>query len=700
MPFHNPYNFLPALPRRGGGGAELMPEPLRDGEPPGHHRWHAGRWSGEIAVTLRVVTPLLLMRERPGDGPDRHRHLEVATASDHDGTERVDLAPTQLKGMLRTAYEAVTNSRFGVFQHRDPVGYRMAADGQAQLRPAIITSGGRVVLPGKLNVVGGPTLQPVATVRTWVHDATRTWLHPGFAHGDEVDAVIEQITLMVGRNHDVPLQVWQAISLHHPGQVGAAPGRLVVRGRLHAPGPTIEPKHSERLFITEVVHGDGRLTPGDGTIVAGESGERLVTAFAKLVRHQRSIHRSARSNDFWDGKDPWSYVGHEPGQTAWSRHLYGLDDPERKDRQPPAWVGPDTRVPPRPGEVVTCWAESTAGNRLQPVMVSRLLYRTGPAALLHESLRPAESVAELSPADRLFGWTWQRPDESATRPDPPAHRGQLRIVRVTPPSTDAVEDLDALTIPSLSTPKPSQGRFYVGERQPNGSVGPLTSATGRDDFFNSATQGLRGRKVYPHHRGLEGLDTLALRSRFDYGRTKPIDRPMQDSQNTTLHQWVRPGAEFSFVIQVTDVHPMELGALLWLLDPTRCGDKRGPARHRLGMGKPLGFGSVELSVDAGKSHLYTGEQMFARLEALDSTVEAADWSGLAADFETAMAVAFRAVLAAARTAFVGFAGNVPVHYPRTAVRSPTYEWFKDNERPQGGKLPLPLLGGGTLPDFP
>jgi CRISPR-associated protein (TIGR03986 family) len=671
-------------------GAARLPDGLGDVRPPGHHRWHPGRWSGEIAVTLRVVTPLLLMRERTTndsgaeeDREDGHRHLVVATTPDG----LVDLAPTQLKGMLRSVYEVVTNSRFGVFQHDDRLGHRQPADGRANLRPAIVESADRVLLPGDL-VRGETTFEPVVKVRAWAHAGEeRTWLHREFAHGDEVDAVIR----LVGRG-------WRVESLHRPGEATGAPGHYVVRGRLHAPGPTIKGKHSERLFVTEVIDGD--LTQKQSRVVTVPDSKSLVDELHELVAHQRSIHRSAGSDDVWAGKEPWEYAGHEPGRTAWSRHLYQSADPDGAGGAP-AWVGPDTRVPPPPGEVLTCWF-GTGPDRLQPVMIGRSLYQNPPGKLLHESLHPAPELDGLSPADRVFGWAWQRrqgDDEADQRPSPSAHRGQLRVVRVqAPAAADAVEKLAPLTIAPLSTPKPSQGRFYLGEKKRDGAVGPLPPRTSRAQFFDPRKQALRGRKVYPHHRGLEGLGLTQLRDRFDYDLTKPTGRPLQDSQNATLHGWVRPGVEFTFVVQVSDLHALELGALLWLLDPVLSGKSGMRARHRLGMGKPLGFGSVELSVRADGTHLYTGEQMVARLEALADRPEPVDWSRLAEDFEEAMSQRFDSVLAAVRTALVGFAGNHQVHYPRTGDQQPIYEWFTENEK--GKKQPLPLLGKGQLPDDP
>ena len=124
----------------------------------------------------------------------------------------------------------------------------------------------------------------------------------------------------------------------------------------------------------------------------------------------------------------------------------------------------------------------------------------------------------------------------------------------------------------LGQPKPAQGRFYLGD------------ATGREQRagLSKGQAGyrdgnrVRGPKVYPHHA--QGLKQEAWRG---HERTR---------QNRSLTGWVKPGVAFEFDLHVTNLTRVELGGLLWLLSL--------PAGHflRLGLGKPLGFGSVRAEV--------------------------------------------------------------------------------------------------------
>lgn len=110
--FENPYNFIPAPPRN------TTHETLGDAKPIGHHRYHADKWSGRISVELTTVTPLLI----PDDGTvDENGHKTFGIRKEDQAPY---LPPTSIKGVLRAAYEAVTNSRMGVFMHCSKLEYK------------------------------------------------------------------------------------------------------------------------------------------------------------------------------------------------------------------------------------------------------------------------------------------------------------------------------------------------------------------------------------------------------------------------------------------------------------------------------------------------------------------------------------------------------------------------------------------------
>ena len=118
--FHNPYNFVPAVPRDHIDGAT---NDLGDKPPVGHDRFHAELLSGKLRVQMTVKTPLLLPDTARVEVRDEHKTFPVRVGADG----KPEINPTAIKGMLRSAYEAVTNSRLSVFSikhHSERLTYR------------------------------------------------------------------------------------------------------------------------------------------------------------------------------------------------------------------------------------------------------------------------------------------------------------------------------------------------------------------------------------------------------------------------------------------------------------------------------------------------------------------------------------------------------------------------------------------------
>ena len=240
----------------------------------------------------------------------------------------------------------------------------------------------------------------------------------------------------------------------------------------------------------------------------------------------------------------------------------------------------------------------------------RLAYRVGrtkknykkrPDDFLDASLKPAAKLGELSPADRLFGWTPQGQGNDE------GYKGRIRVVCEDGARPGIIEKLDGnLPLTILGQPKPAQGRFYVAK---DGK--PQDDGTAKQDAGYDAAQGksLRGRKQYWHHKGLETKQasdywkpsvedrTQQLHNgRYqEYRRPNGADgNPQADSQNRSITGWIKPGTVFSATLYVQNLQSEEVGGLLWLLSL--------PEGHyfRLGYGKPLGFGSVRLEIDADR----------------------------------------------------------------------------------------------------
>jgi hypothetical protein len=344
-------------------------------------------------------------------------------------------------------------------------------------------------------------------------------------------------------------------------------------------------------------------------------------------------------------------------------------------------------------------------------------YDCSPWELLPESLRPAESIEQLSPADRVFGWVRSDVDRQfGTRSgeEPVAVRGLLRVGPVTCESSvaEAVKSFATPGVPLaiLSTPKPQQGRFYVA-RTPQGEA--QSDGLSKIEAGYSSDKGLRGRKVYPHQHGLPAghwVDPTEDRTQQGVGTPahhqeyrRPDGDDQRDDQNRSILGWVKPEARFAFDLDVFNLSKVEFGALLWLLSL--------PEGHylRFGGGKPLGFGSVRLTIET--CDLRTGDELRARYATWHSEPDPADISESATQtFRDALHRAYpasgtddvsfiRAFLVACR----GFGDNLPIHYPRATrdgqpgppnPAGELFRWFVANEK-GGSRFALKGLDSET-----
>jgi CRISPR-associated protein (TIGR03986 family) len=421
-----------------------------------------------------------------------------------------------------------------------------------------------------------------------------------------------------------------------------------------------------------------------------------------LIQNYKDTHKRDLEQRKKKGK-PQDYLGDKPGETGWSRHIYKPGEEKL-------------------GEGTLCYVEfaqnsNTEITALIPVTISRRLYAVGPDSLLPDSLKPSQSYGQLSPAERVFGWVNQK--------GAGAFRGNLRIGPVSCLSPDPIMPFSnpGLPLAILGEPKPQQARFYVadstrGEAQEN--------SISKEQSGYWPHKGLRGRKVYPHQAGLpEGhwndpqqdrtqqsnqgffqeyrrphsplLENGAAklnRERTSFELKSGEDNEQRDDQNRSITGWIKPQTEFEFEIDVTNLSRVELGALLWLLAL--------PADHyhRLGGGKPLGFGSVSLTINWDKTDLREGiaiQQMYATFDEVRNDDRQAAQSCVE-DFTRSVASSYgsgdfekASFIAAFRRCAQGF--NRPVHYPRAIQRGQVrnnqipphpegkaFEWFVTNEQ--------------------
>ena len=751
--FHNPYNFVPfgdTAPNGGLGHCQL----------PGHHAYKGGLYEGRIEVELTATSPLLLL-DPAATKVDENDHTAVDLLTDASGPSgRPILRPTSLKGALRSAYEAITGSRLGVFRGHDrPLARRMDARDGLSMMPARISKCGK-----KLEIYLGTN----ASYPEWKqneHSGRCQWQAPNntmyaawlpryhsgsrsnkgpvisnsavrYPNGDlpsHRDRVVCWLNLV---SHSNPsFNYWRVVWLQPSDCRQRVPCENTIReldtvwsrrnhrktdkyqlaeGHVCITNQNINKKHDERVFFVPKnnVNTSDQNPPMDPTC-SDDLCEKWLTDWNHLVEDYRSTHEGDLDTRKKNKQKPDAFLGPKPGKTAWSRHVY---------EKSAAYL--------KAGDL--CYARVDTNGAivgLYPVMISRELARKTPRDGLPQHLWPALKLDELSAADRVFGWVRQGKDDAQNAQTTNAYKGHLRVRKITCETVaeDAVHKFtgDGLPLAILSAPKPQQALFYAG---------------GARTYDEAKT--LSGRKFYPHHRGVpesywnperamkeaeenngnpETLDNGYFR---EYVRRKGTgeNTKQRDSQNRSVKAWVNPGTKFMAELRFDNLNAAELGALLWLCD-------LGEGRNlKVGTGKPLGFGSLSPKIVCNEIRDHAAKRAeYRTLVPASPASSVAISASTDGQFVTCPKHALEQFLPEfskalgkeydkldshpAIKAFLWIAegpGNgAPVHYPRVrqdecegpVPPDPTgenYRWFVENQR-RAEPCPLPAAGNTGLP---
>jgi CRISPR-associated protein (TIGR03986 family) len=198
----------------------------------------------------------------------------------------------------------------------------------------------------------------------------------------------------------------------------------------------------------------------------------------------------------------------------------------------------------------------------------RFPYDRSPADLVPAGLR----TASLDLAEAMFG----KVDRQATI------KGRVQVEDAVA-TTGGPDWLESILVPQiLSAPKPTTFQHYLTQ---NGQRGNEQLTT----YLEGDHTTIRGHKAY-WHRWDEGDGISQVRETSEHAALlQDLRRPTPNDTQHTIIRPVKAGITFSGRIRFENLTDLELGALLEALQlPDGCC-------HRLGMGKPLGLGSVRIT---------------------------------------------------------------------------------------------------------
>lgn len=684
--FLNPYNFVRWLrPPQVFGDAET--QLLGRCAPPPHDRYVG--LSGKITCQLEAMSPLFISDSDLPEPSDEDKKAEHKTYRffhyDFGDGDEPALPASSLRGMIRSTFEAVTNSCFAHFDYGARLSYHLAAAESLKLVPGRVErdAQGRWqlrLLPGTARLVINDRprdkLYAARVERYRALSPGRRKKGPGgppefrpikvdgFGNGERCLAVVQELQFP---------PVWNVVVLGKDrSQLRPGAGERIIEGYLSINNQNIEPKRFERFFFR-----DSKNTTGPEFVPLPED---VRTKYADLLKDYQERHR--------DTIKKWRDKGHTPDQPWVERDREGRFTKKEAAFSRFVIGGPKEL---RDGDLVYAMLSGSVQapqvEFIVPVAVPRVGYNRKIAQLLPKHLNKCDSYDHLCPACRAFGWVYGHEDA----PDLPierrtAYAGRIRLEtgRLIPEQRRQPPTLPATTLAILSTPKPTTTRFYLkpSNHRPR---------NGMDDFqagYDNQDNVLRGRKVYRHQGHSDDRGYWA-------GQNREYRTAEKSDQNRTVQDALSPGAKFEFTVHFSNLAPVELGALLWTLE------MNGAQYHRLGFGKPLGFGSVKLSI----ADLFVTDfaQRYASFAGTGENTTNSDmrtqWLN---QFKVAMSRAYEGEfekLAHIKDLLVLLSDpqpNLPIHYPRTDVKpveqGKNFEWFMGNNRNREARFTLEMPG--------
>ncbi|MDY6876465.1 MAG: TIGR03986 family CRISPR-associated RAMP protein [Chloroflexota bacterium] len=611
--FLNPYNFV--RPVSGARPEKHEKNVLGDAPPPPHDRYVDEMLTGQLTCKVTAVTPLFVSDSHEIKGKSgEHRSFRFF---EYDGEPA--LPASSLRGMVRSVFEAVTNSCFAVFDAERRLQYREVPryGNRVKGNPGIVRKMAEPDTDGRPAIDGVIELCQAAQVGAY-YEGRERWKNALGRKPNGSPWRTDDLAVARAKRSE---QRWlvQEIAETKEGLNPLEPDEEYIEGWLKITGRGEDTnKRNEALFLDPALHGsEGKIT---------------------------------FSHDVQDNYDAVLKRQHEMEETPVNL--------------------PSDRL--RKGDLV--WVDVQNGTsrarRVARVQIPRVPYRRAVGELLPKHLHPCSEYEELCPACRVFGWVRQiERGEEISPKKRTAYAGRVRLTHGE--LQEECGNFNA-TLAILSSPKPTNTQFYLLKNgQPDGRV----------DYDSPGAQ-LRGRKVYRHHG--DHPSTYAG-GEYEYTRVNDVN----DVQNRSVRGVLDNGAIFKFDLEFENLHPLELGALLWSL---KLGENM---HHRLGYGKPLGFGSVKIEI--------------TDLRTLEPTERYGPsfgdgWHERKEDKDLWIAMFIRAMRSLYGEAFDDVLKEMhallseppleAIHYPRT-TNVPTeegenFKWFVGNTRKHGPHITLAL----------
>ncbi len=588
-PFHSAVNRIPVLRNiatRAAALGNLSPELFGEKQfIPGHDRLCADRWSGSIDLEMTVRTPLVF-----GEQKDGNVDLPL------DGDDRPVVPPTMIKGMISRAYETLTCSRFRVFgDHSRQLTYRADAANALRLIPA------RVI---EMNEDGGLLIE--------------------LLRGDTIVNGVEY-----NGNGDHPYPVMLAASLQdgNKGHARFAPGFNMDRLRAMTRHERqvrcnlklcLHPSSGHYAYwqVTHLYDNHGnpiRVFDINDNVRTVDSLEDVTGYVYRTAadgdRASQVFQRKHDERVFFDISGQPERVSTAPHVVDSYRRVVESYSEQREEKDLQKGMRPNRFTNVDPSDLLHVGSlmyallseDETRVVELVPTMIGRRPYSSSPHALAaKQNVLPLADAEKASAADRLFGYVVPDADDG-TKSGDVAYRGRMSFGVVD--ASEARVSCEKKKLSPLLTPKTSSARRFLTT---DSGTTPLRGGKPlpRSEYF--APGQFLGAAAYPVHRRLvEGKDLD--KSGFPAQATEDpvLNGKEQDNAAVRLiaRSWMKTGSVLRCTMLFSNLSRDELAALIWVLTPRNLVPPKEKQKNpdavgylRMGLGKPLGLGTLEVSI--------------------------------------------------------------------------------------------------------
>ncbi len=622
--FHNPYHFIPVKPPKteswtkreqqarqvvnpGSLDSHAYYRNKTDGGEPLHH--------GRIICKLSAETPIFV---GSGDADEAAQgNNEAKLKSHYKLNGELAIPATSLRGMISSLTEASSNSAMrilddGILTYRKPakpqhilsaLGMVTKRGGKYYLIPMALptlnqprnqayyqlNNGGanyKKMFPdgdAKLKVylnnayTPGPMKTFLDAKNTWIPAITDIYYLPLDKRSLQNGRLNNNNNLRRPRNRNdfvigQKVNTGDGIPVPSGSQAAAmTPGILRILGKEHR-GAEIPNKKRHELFIPvppEFVRDHGEFLR---TAIAFPIPDTTIEKFEKIAQQRTDSQKKKTSIRHDEERLPFNLKG-TPRETNHSLKI-------------------------KTGDIVY-FRPNRKGDEVAEIAFSSI-WRDKVNDTVHafvpKDLRPFNSQRDsISPAELLFGFVELNEDQDQ-RKHSVGFAGKVRVGAGTlSPDYKGKGGLQAeeIMLKALSSPKLPSPALYFKSAQGEQRYTPKADL-GKD------THTVQGRKTYLH----------ALRKADNYAEVQKLSstgQPCNGGQSKnpwqTHAELVRPGLKvrinpvkkntsFYFEVDFNNLTQWELGLLCYALKPN------DDFRHKLGMGKPIGLGSVEITIAA------------------------------------------------------------------------------------------------------